>query len=716
MNTSISQPIARSGVPAPQTDTQDDEIDLMELAGTLWRGKWIIALCAVVAVLIGGAYAYLVAVPKYQASTTLAIELQIAPIVDIEAVVSGTSTEDASLNTELEVIRSRGLLLQLVDEMDLLNDPEFNASLRPEPVLSLEPVKQVVRNLIGAGEKEGPDAETIRNRTVAAVRNAISASVIRDTYVFNISMRTEDAVKSQRLVNTLAQIYIGDQVAKKFQTTENAVTWLSERVTELEAELLEREDDLQAARTETDLISPEALEALNRQLIDLRNRLGETRAQIALQEQRTEQYRELLDSDDFETLAMRLSDPTLNRLRPDVLERDGNATQLFESRADLLISREETNLERLRSQETALAASLERQETDLAEQSEDLAGLEQRERELESVRTLYETFLNRLKEASVQRGLQQADSRVLSTATPGEYVEPRKSLILALSGILGVMLGAAIILGRQFMHSGFRTADDLEAHTGQTILGQIPKMPIKRRDQLIDYLNAKPTSAAAEAIRNLRTSVLLSNVDEPPQVIMSTSSLPGEGKTTQAISLSHNLAGMGRKVLLIEADIRRRTFQQYFKVDENHPGLVAAMMEECTVEEAVIRDPRMPVDILMGDKSNLNAADIFSSEKFKEFLKRLRGMYDIIIIDTPPVLVVPDARVIGQYTDAIIFTTAWDRTTKAQVREAMRQFATANLRVSGLVLGQIDPKGMKRYGYGGKYGAYSAYGSGYYNS
>lgn len=197
---------------------------------------------------------------------------------------------------------------------------------------------------------------------------------------------------------------------------------------------------------------------------------------------------------------------------------------------------------------------------------------------------------------------------------------------------------------------------------------------------------------------------------------MSTSSLPGEGKTTQAISLSHNLVGMGRKVLLIEADIRRRTFQQYFKVDENHPGLVAAMMEECTVEEAVIRDPRMPVDILMGDKSNLNAADIFSSEKFKEFLKRLRGMYDIIIIDTPPVLVVPDARVIGQYTDAIIFTTAWDRTTKAQVREAMRQFATANLRVSGLVLGQIDPKGMKRYGYGGKYGAYSAYGSGYYNS
>ncbi|SIT06040.1 capsular exopolysaccharide family [Roseivivax lentus] len=690
----------------------------MELAGTLWRGKWVIALCAAVAILIGGVYAYVIAVPKYSASTTLAIQLQAPPIVDIEAVVSGVSTEDASLNTELEVIRSRGIIMQLVEEMSLLDDPEFNAALRPEPAISLDPIMTFLRNLASAtpAESEVPESEKIRNDTIAAVREAISASVIRDTYVFRISMRTENAVKSQRLVNTLAQIYITDQVAKKFQATENAVSWLSERVTELERDLLEREDELQSARTETDLISPEALEALNRQLIDLRNRLGETRAQIAVQEQRLEQYRDLLAENDFDALATRLSDSTLNRLRAEALSGDSNAIDLFRSRAELLISREETSLNRSRSQETALAASLQRQETELAEQSDDLARLEQLDREIQSIQTLYETFLSRLKEASVQRGLQEADSRVLSTATPGEYVEPRKSLILALSGILGIMLGAAIILSRQFMHSGFRTADDLEEHTGQTILGQIPKMPIKRRDQLIDYLNAKPTSAAAEAIRNLRTSVLLSNVDNPPQMIMSTSSLPGEGKTTQAISLAHNLAGMGRKVLLIEADIRRRTFQQYFKTGDDHPGLVAAMMEECPIEEAVIRDPRMPVDILMGDKSNLNAADLFSSVKFKEFLKRIRGLYDIIIIDTPPVLVVPDARVIGQHCDAIVFTTAWDRTTKVQVRESMRQFATANLRVSGLVLAQIDPKGMKRYGYGGKHGAYSAYGSDYYNS
>ncbi|MHA6326435.1 GumC family protein [Roseivivax sp. CAU 1753] len=718
MNKSYSAPAAQPDLVASRSDS-DDGIDLTELVGTLWRGKWLLILFAFVAVLLGGAYAYLVAVPKFSASTTLAIKLQTRPIVDIEAVVSGVSADEESINTELEIIKSRKLLSELVYELNLLQDPEFNADLRPAPAVSLSPIKKAIRDLLGGNNATGfsiAEDERILNGTIDNLRGTISANAQRNTYVYYISARTGDPVKSQKLANTLAELYIRDQLNSKFEATESAVTWLSERVTELERELLKREDELQAVRTETDLISPEALEGLNRQLIEIRNRLSETRAQAIVSEQKIYGYRKSLDDNQFTDIAEAFRDPTLNRLLPGTLTGDNDDIDLFVSRANLLIAREQANLDRLQSQATSLAASLKRQEEDLVKQSEDLAQLERLDREIQSTRTLYETFLTRLKEASVQRGLQQADSRVLSEATPGIYVEPRKSIILVMSCFLGLLLGATIILMRQFMHSGFRTAEELEEYAGKSILGQIPKMPIKRRDQLIDYLNAKPTSAAAEAIRNLRTSVLLSNVDKPPQIIMSTSSLPAEGKTTQAISLAHNLAGMGRKVLLIEADIRRRTFQQYFKTDEHHPGLVAAMMEECTLEEAVVRDPRMPVDILMGDKSNLNAADIFSSDKFRDFIKKVRAEYDIIIIDTPPVLVVPDARVIGQLVDAIVFTIAWDRTTKVQIREAMRQFATANLRIAGLVLGQIDPKGMKRYGYGGKYGSYSAYGSNYYTN
>ncbi|MHA7875162.1 GumC family protein [Roseivivax sp.] len=719
MNKSYSAFQNRPSVtPPPQPADHDDEIDLLELAGTLWRGKLMLAGAALIALFIGAYYAYVVAVPKYTSTTTVAISVQSSPIADIESIVSGVSTEDASMNTELEILLSRNVLLQLVERLDLLDDPEFNAALRPEPAFSIGNVMEVVAGLTGATANTGEalTEEDILNKTVENLREAISASVKRDTYVFNVSATTTSRAKSQQVVNTLAEVYIDDQVQAKFDSLETAVTWLSERVTELEQELNDGEDRLQQLRTETDLITPEALQAVNRQLIDVRNRLEETRADVDAQAAEVAMLTGALETEDLELLAEELDDPILTRLRSEAQAGDAEARQSFLDRAGMLVSRQETTLARLRSQSAALEASMRRQENELQAQSEDLSALEQLNREIETTRTLYETFLARLKEATVQRGLMNADSRVLSEATPGRYVEPRKGLILALSMVLGLMIGAAVVLGRQFLHQGFRTAEDLEAHTGRTILGQIPKMPIKKRQGLIQYLNDKPTSAAAEAIRNLRTSVLLSDVDHPPQLIMSTSSLPGEGKTTQAISLAHNLAGLGRKVLLIEADIRRRTFQEYFEVPANQPGLVAVMMEEASVEDALVRDPRLKVDVLMGDKSSLNAADVFSSERFKQFLEKMRGIYDTIIIDTPPVLVVPDARVIGQHVDAIAFTTAWDRTTKSQVSEAMRQFATVNVPVTGLVLSQIDHKGMKRYGYGGKYGAYGAYGAGYYDS
>lgn len=710
--------------PMPQrqaTQDGDDEIDLMALLGTLWRGKWIIAGCAALLMLIGGFYVFRVAVPKYQASTTLALELRSENVVDLESVVSGVSTETSAINTELEVIRSSGLLEKLVTELSLNADPEFNSALQPEPEFSLGKLKALIRTAVSpAAEAEEPGTglspeEKEMNRTVAAVRDAISASNQRNTYIFQISAKTEDEMKSALIANTLARLYIQDQIDVKFQATENAVAWLSERVIELEAELKQREEAIKDLRSETDLVNAEALQALNQQAKDVRDRLADSRTSAALLIARLENLRSLQQGDDLSAMAAAVSDQTLDRLVSRA-ETDSATRDLFEDRFSLLVTREENALERAEQQVAALEASYARLQEQIEQQSADLVRLQQLERETEATRTLYETFLTRLKETTVQRGLQQADSRVLSKATPGTYVEPRKSRILALCLILGAMIGAGIVLVRQMMHNGFRTPEDLEAATGHAVFGQIPKMPLRRRGSLITYLNDKPTSAAAEAIRNLRTSVLLSDIDQSPQIIMSTSAVPGEGKTTQSISLAHNLAGLGKKVLLIEGDIRRRTFAEYFDFGDSPGGLVSALTDKRPLEELVVRAPGMDVDVLRGEKASINAADLFSSDRFQEFLQELRQTYDYIVIDTPPVLVVPDARVIGQFVDAVIFSIAWDRTSKTQVTEALRQFESVGIRVHGLVLAQIDPKGMKRYGYGGKYGAYSAYGKGYYDA
>ena len=714
-NNKISDPAA-----SVHAQPEDDEIDLTALLGTLWRGRLVILFCAVLLTLIAGFYAFRVAVPKYRSTASLALEIRTENVVDLESVVSGASTEGAAINTELEVIRSTGLLEELVRELDLTEDPEFNARLRPEPAISLAPVRAAIREFLSPEPVEDTTEATaddpVMRNTIASVRGAISATNQRDTYVFLISATTTSPRKSERMANTLADLYIQDQINQKFNATENAVAWLSERVVDLEAELATRQDEIKALTAQSDVLSEEGLLALGQQSRDLRDRLAQTEASAATLRSRLERVQASREAGELGAVAETYGDATLRSYAPDAAEGDPVALETFNNRLELLISRDETSLERTEQQASALQESYARLEQQIATQTDSFEQLQQLQREAEATRTLYETFLARLKETTVQRGLQQADSRVLSRAVPGTYIEPAKTRILALGFILGAMIGCGIVLARQMLHSGFRDPETLENTTGLAVLGQIPKLPVRRRRELIDYLSSKPTSAAAEAVRNLRTSVLLSNLDETPQIIMSTSSVPGEGKTTQAIALAHNLAGLGKRVLLIEADIRRRTFKEYFDFGTSRGGLVSVLSGDLELAEAVVRDPRMEVDVLRGEKAQVNAADLFSSDRFREFLDGARNEYDFIVVDTPPVLVVPDSRVIAQHVDVTMFTVAWDKTGRGQVSEALRQFSSVGIDVSGLVLAQIDPKGMKRYGYGGKYGAYSAYGRGYYDA
>ncbi|REC55121.1 chain-length determining protein [Rhodosalinus sediminis] len=697
---------------AQPAEPDDDEIDLLALAGTLWRGKWWIALAMALFVAVAGYYAFAVAEPKYRATSSLVLEVQGPNVVDLEQVVSGVSTETSALNTELEVIRSRRLIAELVDELNLTDTPEFNPTLREDPRWSVGAVIDRARDAIGlpAETAPPPTEEEIRRGAIGAARQAISVAQQRNTYIFEISATTGSREISAEMVNALAAIYIEDQIAQKFEATDQAVDWLSERVRELEVELRAQEDAVKELRAESEAATPEAVAALTAQVRDQRDRVDRAEAALAEAEARRAALAEARETGP-EALLSLADDPLLER----IAEREGPESAAFAERAAELVDRATAERARAASQLASLRDALASLEARVERQSGDLIQLQQMERELQATRALYETFLSRLKETTVSRGLQQADSRLLEEAEGARQVEPRRARILGLAGILGLMVGAGLILLREALHNHFRTAEDLEKRTGYTVIGQIPLMPIKARGKLIDYLNDKPTSAAAEAIRNLRTSVLMSNVDAPPRVIMVGSSVPNESKTSTAIALAHNLAGLGKKVLLLEGDIRRRTFSQYL---DHAPtgGLMAVLGEDKPLSEVIVHEPRLGADVLMGEKTKVNAADLFASEKFHALLETARETYDYIIIDTPPVLVVPDARVIGQSADAIVFNVRWDSTTHAQVAEALRQFETVNVPVTGLVLSQIDPAGMKRYGYGGRYGAYSRYGARYYET
>lgn len=698
-------------------EPESDEIDLFGLFRTIWRGKWLIALCALCTMAIGGYYAFVAAVPTFQANTQMALQIRTEMVVDLESVLSGVSSDQASINTEMEVIRSRELITRMVAALDLMNDPEFNVALRPDEGFSPGDAMAFLRGFLpgGAAVPEVASEQAIRNRVIEAARDAIGTQIGRQSYVFTISATTWDPDKSALLANTLAGLYRDDQIALKVEATENAATWLSGRVSELQTELEARQRQITDLRSESALVSPEALAALNTRSVELQDRLQAAEAELA----RTSAISTAMQAapaGDNAARVLAAQDVQLEAIAVAITRGDATAQMRFDRRFQQLLAQVEGETVRVAALVNDLqteAAQINRQ---FQEQSESLSQLQQIERETEATRVLYETFLTRLKETTVQEGVHQADSRILSEATPGQMVAPRKSRILALAMILGLMLGAGIVLVREFLQNTFRTGDDLQKFTGYTVLGQMPRIPVKGRPETISYLMTKPTSAAAEAVRNLRTSILLSNIDNPPKVIMLTSSIPGEGKTTQSIALAQNLAGLGKKVILMEGDIRRRTFASYFPEAQNKPGLLAVLSGKTPLAEAVLNHPHMKIDVLMGEKSSINAADVFSSDTFQDLITELRGAYDYVIIDTPPVLVVPDARVIGQAVDAIIYVVNWDRTTKSQVADGIQQFESVNLRLTGLVLSQIDARGMKRYGYGDKYGAYSRYGQGYYEA
>lgn len=698
-----------------EAEDNDNDIDIGSLIATLWRGKWFIAFITICAMGLAIYYAFYKAVPMYRSTAVVILETKQDNFAGLPSIGGGLSGDSTGVNTEVEVLKSRGLAEKVVERLNLIEDPEFNSELR-EPSLFSRGIK-AIKSVLGSSmsdemaQSEALKENRIRDNVTEQLLHIISVSNVRQTLVFNISAETQSPVKSAKIADTFAETYIRNQLEVKFTATDQATEWLSKRVSELQIELEIAEKKVKSFTAQTQLVSIEGLEALERQIKDMRDRISN--AEISKIELETT-LSALNQAQTTEEKLAAAKDATLTRIARDGLASEASKSA-FNSRYQAFLDRVRVDIARAEQQLTTLRLSEVELGRQVASQGEDLIVLQQLTRESEATRLLYEYFLTRLKETSAQEGIQKADSRILSYAVvPATPSAPKKTQIVALAMILGAMLGTGLVLLREYRMSTFRTADDLERHTGVNVLGQVPLIPTRARQDTLQYLTDKPTSAAAEAIRNLRTSLMLSNMDKKPQVIVSTSSIPGEGKTTVSLSLAKFLSGLGKSVLLIEGDIRRRTLNEYFPTLPT-TGIASVLNQDVDFADAIHRPKGFDVDVLAGEKTNVNAADIFSSDTFKAFIAEMRKRYDFIIIDTPPILVVPDARIISESADAILFSVKWDSTSRALLDESMRMFHNSNQRITGFVLSQIDEKRMRKYGYGDKGGAFSQYGKGYYD-
>jgi capsular exopolysaccharide synthesis family protein len=349
-----------------------------------------------------------------------------------------------------------------------------------------------------------------------------------------------------------------------------------------------------------------------------------------------------------------------------------------------------------------LAASIAELENRQTEKGSDLVLLRQLEREAEAASIIYETFLSRLKETSVQQGVHKADAIIISEArVPKGRSFPRYRIVLGAALLIGLLLAALVVAILETLDQTFSTPDELERFTGLPVLGLIPNAPITARGNILKFAVSRPTSPFVEAVRNLRTSIQLTGVDGDVKVLALASSAESEGKTLLTMSLAHSSATQSnRKVLVMDCDLRRRRLTAELG-GRGLPGIIGYFSGNKTIEEIIHPVENAGFDIMYADKSPKITADIFASVKFEKLIQELRKRYDLIIIDTPPVLALTDVRVIANYVDMVLFTVGWKRTRRKLVRAAMTALSMTKPKRIATVMNRMNIG--KSIGYYGSY-------------
>ena len=347
--------------------------------------------------------------------------------------------------------------------------------------------------------------------------------------------------------------------------------------------------------------------------------------------------------------------------------------------------------------------------------------LRELEREAEANRVLLETFLTRFKETSSQDGLQQADARIISAAeVPTAKSFPQIKITLLLVGFVGVGLGVGVAFLLEALDNGYRNFEVLAQDINVKGLGMVPllskgNLKLQRPEE---YLLSKPTSSFAEAHRNIHASLMFSGggAGVAPRVLGVTSSVPGEGKSTVALCFAHILGKSGLKVLVVEADMRRPVLKRRIEISDQFISLneVFEHSPDGAVKKDVFTEPHSGVDILYANKED-DPQSLFASKPFELFLQEARGQYDMVIVDTPPVMAVSDVIVASKYFDALSFIIQWEKTEKGIVKSAFKQLKQTNVPIAGAILTQVNVKRHQGYGYGDQ-GYYYGTKSGYYSN
>jgi capsular exopolysaccharide synthesis family protein len=718
----------------PTLPTQESV--LREYFRILRKRLWVVVTC--VAVIVGAiAIATLRSTRIYEAAGSIAINKPDSMLLNFkDAQGGGVSYDDPTdLDTEAHILRSDLLALQVMRALNMDKD-QTSTSTGLQTTDSLNPDSPKMTELLGG------------------FKNRLNVSLEPNTRIIQIRYRSPNPDRAAQVVNTLMHTYVEQNFKTRFESTMQASDWLSKQLVDLQIKVETSQEKLVKYQKEHDILGIDEKQNIITSKLDELNK-GLTAAEADRMEKesifRLVQNNETdaasaasIGNSVSQTSGANTTSSLLEKLREQEADLKIQVAQLstqfgpsYPKVAQLNSQMKEVDTQiqaelrkvtsRLRGdymaaleREQMLHEAMEKQKQEANKLNESAIEYSLLKRDLESNRTLYEGLLERLKEAGVTAGLKSNNFRIVDAARkPTVPAEPNIPRNLTFALALGLTTGIGLAFVMEALDNTVRTPEQAQAISALPSLGMIPlgsligevgapRLTVATSKEAVELVTqARPQSQMAESYRALRTSLLLTSLGAPPKVILVTSALPQEGKTTTSMNTAIVLAQKGSRVLLIDADLRRPSVHKALGMGPR-TGLSNVLTGSAQLHQAIVRSTLIPtLYIMTAGTPPPNPAELLASSNMRDVLNELREQYDHIVIDTPPTLSVTDAVLLSTNADSVVLVIRSGQTTRQALRRARDLLVRVNARIAGVLLNAADLKSADYYyyyEYRGKYG------------
>jgi succinoglycan biosynthesis transport protein ExoP len=708
----------------------EDEIDLLAYWRMLVKRRWLVlgVLGSVVALAL---VVTLMMPPVYRATATLQIDREPVQVLQVEGVTNAEAAAPDFLTTQYELLKSRALAERVANELQIDGDTVSRLQAttwwqRLRDAISPDTAQDAAD--AGAATASADDSRELDalRQGVGIVRNGLVVEPVRNSRLVRVHFDSTLPAFSARVANAVADGFISSAIERKFDASSYASKYLEEQLALAKGRLEESERALVAFATRENIVGSSEAGSLEGQNLSQLNAALATaqseriRAQAAwsqvsgggalpaaatansivatLQQQRADlqaQYQQQLRTFKPEYPAMQALRGQIEELERQVAREQENVRaairaeyQAAQARENMLVAQ----LDQLRTQ--AL---------DVDNRSIDYNILR---REVDTNRQLYDGLLQRYKEIGVAAGAGVGSNNISvvdrAIAPTGRF-KPNLPLNLAIGVMLGLMLGVLLAFVLEFLDDTLKSPEDIEQHLRLAVLGIVPHL----KKQSVQDAAGDPRSAFSEAYRSVRTALQFSTDNGVPKVLLVTSPSPSEGKSTSALTLARNFAQLGKKVLLIEADLRNPSLHRAVGV-RSETGLSSLLAGAATANQVVMDTDDERLKVILAGPLPPNPAELLSGSRLLSMLTVAAEHYDQVIVDGPPVLGIADAPLLANVVSGTLLVVQAGQTRIKTAQAALKRLAVARAHVIGGLMTHYDAKVA---GYGYDYANYYAYGT-----